>query len=183
MQPEFYPDELKALLPWRGFVPSRRAIIVGTLTFSAVLASAWYFDGPDFSIEVIAAGLVGIGLFLAAALLLRRTKLASAVAMDAEGIAASSLLGRKYFAWRDVRTVAHVHSLSIAQSPIVFNLVIFPRSGRRPTRLPLPDLDGNERDQLFTILERISKRSGFALISDHSADGREALSRLPNYWP
>ncbi|MEO6395549.1 MAG: hypothetical protein ABIO40_06525 [Devosia sp.] len=183
IRPEFYPQELKALLPWRGYVLTLRDIVIGAVVFGGLLTLMRIVGGNNSIPQLALIVSFGVALFLGTTLLYRRHVSHRAVAIDAEGIAAPGLFGMKYVGWREVRMLAHAPSLlGPSRAPIEFALLVVPRGRRPPMRLSLPDLEEKECNALVDILTAIAERHGFEFIQDYTEDGRNVLGKPQRFW-
>lgn len=181
-QPEFNLTELTALLPWREYNYSIKNIAFVSLGFGSFVIVAWAFErGP---LLTYAVGFMAIlGLVAGALFYVRRSTrgnwLIYPVGMDRDGIVGPGMWGTTYVPWSDVLTVAHVSgTIGGAIRPIQPRLAIYKRRGFA-SHLSLPELNEEERDMLFAVLEGLARLRGFRFVLSHTPEGQRWLKQAP----
>ena len=180
--PEFRPEEMKALIHWREWHITLRQSVAGAIGLALLVILASTGDVVENGFPYLVAAIAVIVLFPALALIHNWLSSSMPIAMDADGIFAPTLWGQRYVSWTRLHTIAHVHSImGYSRAPIEFNLILFFKRGM-PRRITLPELTGEEREQFFEVLNRISRLHRIGFVSDHTPEGQRALKRLPWLW-
>ena len=157
--PEFRPEEMKALIHWREWHITLRQSVAGAIGLALLVILASTGDVVENGFPYLVAAIAVIVLFPALALIHNWLSSSMPIAMDADGIFAPTLWGQRYVSWT-----------GYSRAPIEFNLILFFKRGM-PRRITLPELTGEEREQFFEVLNRISRLHRIGFVSDHTPEG------------
>lgn len=185
IKPEFDPVALTALIPFRRYPVSVLHALAAPIVVTAIVAACIWLSGRFTLEQAVPAAMIVLISLLVGSLVARYwwNNRWDSFALDVRGIASPGIFGPEYYEWKDLKAVAHVQSvLGRAPGPHEFNLVVFPRARMMPVRLSLPFLDGDERAELFSILQALAKRHAFDFIIEHTPEGQRSLKRLPWLW-